>query len=188
MEGIQKLQLLNRVPEASYIDRWTSLIGEAGEENPPEGEAVVIFSLGTDHFAIAAKAFCRIIDSRKVHSVPRRSKGVLEGVLNFQGRLRCCINMREFLGLNDVDSTKSDERADRYGRMLALQDRNDYWIFSVSQIYGVYRLEPSSVKNVPVTIVKSSKNYLKGIFDWNGTHVGLFDDELLFYSLNRSLQ
>jgi hypothetical protein len=41
--------------------------------------------------------------------------------------------------------------------------------------------------NVPVTVSKSTANYMKGVITWRDFQVNLLDEGLLLYSLKRSL-
>ena len=50
----------------------------------------------------------------------------------------------------------------------------------------MYNIKEKEIENVPVTVTKSSANYLKGIVHWKGKSVAYLDEELLFYSLKRS--
>ena len=74
-----------------------------------------------------------------------------------------------------------------YKRMIAISKDGNQWIFPVDEVLGVFHFNLDHMKNVPVTVVKSKVNYLKGVISTRGHNIGYIDEELLFASLERSL-
>ena len=72
-------------------------------------------------------------------------------------------------------------------RMVVIEHEGMTWVFPAEEVARIDRFEASKITNVPVTVAKSTANYLKGMLEWDGKFVGLIDEELLFYSLQRRL-
>jgi len=61
-------------------------------------------------------------------------------------------------------------------------------VFQVSEVYGLHRYHPRELKNAPATLARSAEGiYTFGVVRWKDKIVGCLDDELLFYTLNKSL-
>jgi chemotaxis-related protein WspD len=57
----------------------------------------------------------------------------------------------------------------------------------VDEVHGIHRVLPRELKDVPTTVAKSAVTYSTALLSWRGHSVGILDDQLLFYSLKRSL-
>ena len=60
-------------------------------------------------------------------------------------------------------------------------------MFPADEILGIHRIHPHAFENVPVTVAKAQSTYTRGIFNWEGRHVGFLDEDLLFYSLTKNI-
>ena len=54
-------------------------------------------------------------------------------------------------------------------------------------MHGIHRCQPRELKEVPATVAKATATYTKSVLAWHDKTVGCLDDQLLFYTLNRSL-
>ncbi len=186
--ALAALRLLNREPTPEYIDEWTHILAKQKYYEDLEGASVIIFRLGGEWLAINTLVFTEISPFRKIHRIPHRTNEKLMGIVNFQGQITLCVNMHNFLSIeNGKDSSSALKQSVGFKRMLAIQKEQDLWIFPVDEIHGIYRYEESELENTPVTVMKSTHNYLKGIFSWKGKNVGYLDEDMLFYSLRRSI-
>lgn len=180
--------LLAREPDDSYIAEWTSLLaGDSGPKDMAEA-SVVVFRIGEEWLALSTYICKQVADKRHVHSIPHRRDKFLLGMVNLRGQLTLCIALNQLLEIHaeDIDGKTTQELSDK--RFLAIQKENETWVFPVSEIFGVIHTDLAKVQNVPVTVSKSTANYLKGVIPWNQKNVGLLDEELIFFSLRRSLQ
>ena len=91
------------------------------------------------------------------------------------------------MNLEDTPVRKGAPEKEKKRLMVAAKD-GEQWVFPVNEIYGIHHFNPGLLQNVPVTIAKSKSTFTEGIFKWDEKHVALLDDELLFYTLKRSLQ
>lgn len=159
----------------------------AGKERIAHEEPVVIFRLGNEWLALSARIFAEVSDFKKIHKVPHRDNKTLLGIVNLRGQLKLCVALHHLLELekNDLgfENSPPSQR-----RMLAIQNEGEQWIFPVNEVFGIYHVDMSQIENTPITVAKSTANYLRGIISWTENNVGLLDEELIFYSLKRSLE
>ena len=57
----------------------------------------------------------------------------------------------------------------------------------VDEVFGVHRYHPRELRPAPATLAESKVTYTTGLLPWRDRTVGCLDDELLFYTLNKSL-
>lgn len=187
-ELISANSLLAREPDESYIAEWTSLL--AGDNGPKDyaETSIVVFRIGQEWLALSTFICKQVADKRHIHSIPHRRDKILLGMVNLQGQLTLCVALNELLEINSTDMENKSLKELSEMRFLAIQKENETWVFPVSEIFGVIHTDLAKIENVPVTVSKSTANYLKGVIHWNGKNVSLLDEDLLFYSLRRSLQ
>lgn len=180
-------KLLERPASKSYVDDWTELLAQEAKELKEEEIGVLIFRLGNEWLALSIHLFAEIAELREIHQIPHRSNKILLGMVNVRGQLKLCIALHNLLEIH-IDEIKLHEIATPGPiRMLAIQKENEYWIFPVNEVFGIYHFDPTKLENVPITIVKSTANYLQGVIPWKQRSVGYLDEELIFYSLRRAL-
>ena len=59
--------------------------------------------------------------------------------------------------------------------------------FAVDEMHGIVCFDPSALKAVPATVTRATATYSRAILTWQERAVGLLDEQLLFYTLERSL-
>lgn len=180
--------LLNRPPDPRYIAEWTELLQTAQERAEITAEiSVVIFRLGSEWLALSTQIFAEIADCRLIHRLPHRTNAIFLGVSNLRGQLRLCVALHHLLEIEQPTEVKLSEIQTVYKRMISIQQKGQNWVFPVSEVHGILRCNSSVLQNVPVTVAKSTANYLKGVIRWEGRDVGYLDEELLLESLKRSI-
>ncbi len=181
--------LLERDLPDRYEDEWGQVLLEKKVEEPTGTFPVVTFRIETEWLALPAQFFAEIIDTVHIHTIPHRKKQVLKGVVNVHGEIQVCVSLGHLIGLEEEEVKEKKEKADRpHERMMVVSKDGDQWVFPVEEIHGIHHVHPGLFQNVPVTVAKSKSTFTKGIFNWEDKHVALLDDELLFYSLKRSIQ
>ncbi|MCE5316301.1 MAG: chemotaxis protein CheW [Parachlamydia sp.] len=185
-EVISAKMLLDRKPDDSYIAEWTALLQqEAALEGEADELSVVVFRLAGEWLALSTAVFAEIAHTRLLHHIPHRSGFLLLGLLNLRGQLRLCVSLHKLLELEDIPQPKAQRR--QYSRLIAIRKGEERWTFPVDEVFGAIRFKKGAIQNVPVTVAKSTANYLRGVMLWEGKSVGILDEELLFQSLRRSL-
>lgn len=181
-------QLLHRVPPLDYVQTWESSLGrEKDEHRPSPHHAIVIFTIGGEHLALSSLVVGQITTMRRIHRVPHMKSPVIRGVVNINGRLRLFISLESLLELENKSGNKGFHKVIEDLPMIMMEQNGEVWTFAVDKVLGVFHCELNQMKNVPVTVSKSTANYVKGVLSWRDQQVGLLDEELLFFSLRRSL-
>lgn len=185
-EVISAKTLLDRKPDESYIAEWTALLQQqAALEGEADEQSVVIFRLAGEWLALSTAVFAEIAHTRVLHRIPHRSGFLLLGLLNMRGQLRLCVSLHKLLELEEILQTKGQRR--QYSRLIAIRKGEERWTFPVDEVFGVMRFKKGVIQNVPVTVAKSTANYLRGVMVLEGKSIGILDEELLFQSLRRSV-
>ena len=179
--------LLERALPVEYKDEWGQVLLEKKNADPIGTFPVVTFRLEGEWLALAARCFSEIIDRVSIHSLPHRKMKVLQGVVNVHGEIQICVSLEHLIGLEKYDKEKEEEKK-LHDRMMVVNKDGNVWVFPVKEIHGIHHVHPDLFQNVPVTVSKSKSTFTKEIFKWKDKHVALLDDELLFYSLKRSIQ
>ncbi|MBC8419393.1 MAG: chemotaxis protein CheW [Desulfobacterales bacterium] len=179
--------LLERDLPDEYMNEWGQVLLEKKGEEPIGMFPVVTFRIEGEWLALPAQLFAEIIDMVSIHSLPHRKRQVLQGVVNVHGEIHICVSLEHLIGLEKEE--EGEEEVKRvHERMMVVSKDGDQWVFAVKEVHGIHHVHPSLFQNVPVTIAKSKSAFTKGIFTWQDKHVALLDDEILFYTLKRSIQ
>ena len=174
--------LLNREIPPGYMDEWTELLEQKKEEQNTNNISIIIFRIGREFLALRSAIFREIINPRSVHQIPHRSNDVLLGLTNVHGELQLCFSLKALTGNEDVEQTDESE-----AKMLVIQSVGECWVFPVDQVLGVFRCNEGDEQNVPVTVSKASGTFTKKVIIYDQREVGLLDDELLIYTLQRRI-
>lgn len=183
--GIGKL--LDRVPPDDYKKEWAQLLDkEKGLTEANVEASMIIFKLGKEWLALATSALAEVCEPRAIHHLPHRTGKILKGVVNIRGRLCICVSMHDFLEIYQksdedlaIDASKK--------RMIVARHGEEIWVFTVDEVLGIQNFEQNKLKNVPITVTKSTANFLRGMLEWETKNVGFLDEELLFQSLRRGI-
>lgn len=185
--AISANRLLERSPESSYTDEWTSLLAKEQEVPRDTHEvAAVLFRIGREWLAFPALYLNEVTNSKVIHRIPHQRNTIFKGLINLRGQLRICINLGHLLEIKEVVEVGKSHVL-KYQRMICIGKDGSQWIFPVDEVSGVFHFNVDHMENVPVTVVKSKVNYLKGVIPLDGKNIGFIDEELLFASLQRSL-
>jgi len=174
--------LLNREIPPGYMDEWTGLLGQKKEGQNTNNISIIIFRIGREFLALRSAVFREIINPRSVHKIPHRSNDVLLGLTNVHGELQLCFSLKALTGNEDAEQSE-----DSAAKMLVIQSGGECWVFPVDQVLGVFRCNEGDEQNVPVTVSKASGTFTKKVIIYDQREVGLLDDELLIYTLQRRI-
>lgn len=191
-------RLLEREAPPEYRDEWTNLLAHQASHSDrtetietDQTFSVVIFRLGVEWFALSAKLFREVIPPTTIHTVPHRSNQIFLGLANVGGELLLCISLSSLLGL-EMTAPRSQSSVSSisgtpvvYRRTIAIEKAGNSWLFETDEIYGIYRVTPDNLSNVPAVNSQSSAAYTQAIIKLADRSVNLLDDELLFYTLDR---
>jgi chemotaxis-related protein WspD len=179
--------LLNRDLPANYLDECTRHVAQQKSEAAGDTQSVVVFRIGSEWLALPTAVFKEIVGIRSIHSLPHRRNGVVLGLANIRGELLVCISLRQILRLDETPETKNEKLRTAHARMLFIQHEGLRAVCPVDEVFGVHRFRPREIMPVPATLARATMTYTKGVISWPQGALGLLDEDLLFYTLNRGL-
>ncbi len=177
--------LLDRDIPPAYLNEWTQHFSRERRVEELDTEAIVVFRIGDEWLGLPAAVFSEFVDTRAVHSLPHRRNGTLLGLANVRGELLVCVSLAKVLGI--VTETKKKLQHAVYGRLVVIRDKDSRIVFPVDEVHGIHRFHPGQLTEVPATVAKATATHTKAMLPWENRAVGCLDDQLLFYTLNRSL-
>ena len=172
----------------------TAHFAQAEREEPvhrdgPGSQSVIVFRLQAEWYAIRAAVCQEITDLRPIHSLPHRRDGGVLGVANVRGELLVCISLAVILGVAaqpEAISARSRRRA-AVPRLLVARGTAGNVVFPVDEVHGMVRFRTRDLKDVPATVAQAQATYTQALMPLGDRTVGLLDEQLLFYTVERAL-
>lgn len=178
--------LLDADLPAGHLAEWTSHFAQPARATDTDTRSIVIFRVASEWLALPTSVVLEVANLLPVHSVPHRRDGVLLGVASVRGELLVCVSLGTIVGVEAPEAARR-ERKTVYRRLLVIRRDDVRVVCPVDEVYGIHRFRPRDVKDVPTTVAKAGITYSTSILPWREHSVGLLDDQLLFYTLKRSL-
>jgi chemotaxis-related protein WspD len=179
--------LLDRKIDAEYLSRWAQHFRSEKQDAARDTESVVVFRLGAEWLALPAGVFQEVCSLRPIHSLPHRRNGTVLGLANVRGALLVCVSLHALLGIDRTPEANTTHRRLTHERLLVVSRDGARLVFPVDEVHGIHRFAPGGLGEVPATIAKSTATYTRAMLPWQEKAVGVLDEQLLFYSLNKSL-
>jgi chemotaxis-related protein WspD len=179
--------LLDREPPPDYEADWTMLIAQPRKSKLAGDKSVVIFRVGVEWLALPTTVFQEVTDLRPIHSLPHRQGRVVQGLVNIRGQLLVCVSLAELLGLEPSAEQKNQQPRAAVSRLLVTAHKSGGVVFPSQEVHVGHRYHPDELKPLPATVSLAASRHATGLLAWRDHNVGVLDDELLFYTLNRSL-
>ena len=181
------LTLLDREAPPGYLADCTRHMAQATQLGQADVGSAVIFRIDAEWLALPTPVFREVAALPAIHSLPNRRGGIVQGVAKVRGELLVCMSLGSVLGLaHAVESGRGRQRL-ALRRLVVIDLDGQSLGFAVDEMHGVARFDPSALKAVPATVARATATYSKAILTWDGHAVGLLDEQLLFYTLRRSL-
>jgi chemotaxis-related protein WspD len=111
----------------------------------------------------------------------------MRGLVSVRGELVLCVSLADLLGIEEDAKAARKQQLTIYGRMLVIQGEGGRFVFPVREVHGIVRTPAQGLTEVPATLAGATTTYTRAIVPWENRTVGLLDEQLLFYTLNRSL-
>jgi chemotaxis-related protein WspD len=181
------LSVLDGDTPAGYMGEWTTHFARPKRGADGETQTVVIFRIGAEWLALPMRAVTEVADLRPIHSLPHRRSDVVLGLANVRGELLVCVSLGRVLGLEQPAEAHREIRRGAHPRLLVIRHDNVRSACPVDEVHGVHRVRSREMKNVPTTVARATATYSTAILSWKGVSVGLLDDQLLCYTLQRSV-
>ena len=149
--------------------------------------AIAIFRLEQEWFALPATMFHSIVSWRQVRPIPHRSNELLQGLVNVRGELLLCVSLAQFLKMPKALPSGAQRR------LAIIEWENHRWAFPVDEFQGIETLAPSTLLTPPATVLKASQTYTHSLLPWHdrASHhpidrtINCLDETLLFDALTR---
>ena len=181
------LDLLDTDLPVDHIERWTSHVAQVKVLIEHDKYSVVVFRIGDEWLALPTILIKEIASIGAIHSVPHRQNGVMLGLANIRGELLVCVSLQELLGLQQSSKHKHDKHRAVNGRLMVIQREGSCVVCPVDEVYGIQNFHPREQMPIPATLAKATATYTLALLPWQQKSVGLLDDQLLFYTVDRSL-
>ena len=123
--------------------------------------AVAIFRLEQEWFALPATMFHSIVPWRQVRPIPHRSNELLQGLVNVRGELLLCVSLAQFLKVPKGYSSPAQRR------LAIIEWEGHRWTFSVDEFQGIETILPSTLLTPPATVLKASQTYTHSLLPWH---------------------
>jgi chemotaxis-related protein WspD len=181
-------EVLDADAPAAYIADRTAHFALPARADDGETRSVIIFRVESEWLALPTSVLVEVANMLPIHSLPHRTNGVVLGLASVRGELLICLSIGQVIGAEPIDEAWRDEKRDTaYRRLLVIRQGDVRVVCPVDEVYGVHRLHQREFRDVPATIAKATITYSTAVFPWRGHSVGALDDQLLFYTLKRSL-
>ena len=181
------IDMLDRELPAATLARWTGHVAQEKWVEELDTHSVVVFRLGDEWLALPTASFKEVAGLRAIHTLPHLRNGVVLGMANIRGELLVCVSLQQVLGIEAAAPVHGEPQRALEQRLLVMQHQGLRLVGPVDEVYGIQRFHPRELKDVPATVAKAKSTYTRALLMWQGKSVGLLDEELLFYTLNRSL-
>ena len=180
--------LLDADAPASYFADRTAHFAEQPPAEPGETRSIVIFRVASEWLALPTSVVIEVANLLPIHSLPHRLNGVVLGLASVRGELLVCVSLGQVVGAEPLAAASRDRRGTAYRRLLVIRREGVRVVCPVDEVYGIHHFEPRELLEVPTTVAKATVTYSTALLPWHGHSVGTLDDQLLFYTLQRSLE
>jgi chemotaxis-related protein WspD len=178
-----------RPPPEGYLEEWTGILADSARTEADsststgggerDGESVLVFCVAGEWFALPVAALVEVTEPRRVHPVPHRVGGPLEGIVNIRGQLHLCVSLARLLGLPE-GRTHSVEPGER---LVVVEHAGERWAFRVDRVTGVPGLSRGRLRPPPDTARVEAGGHTRGLFEHDGATVALLDPRPIFTGL-----
>ncbi len=180
-------EVLNRDPPASYLEEWTRHFAEPVHIVGVQRRSVVIFRVASEWLSLESSVVAEVANLLPIHSLPHRQNGVVLGLASVRGELLVCISLGHVVGVEPVSAATRERGSAVYPRLLVIHRDAVRVVCPVDEVHGIHHFQQRNLKEVPTTVARATVAYSTALLPWRGHSVGVLDDELLFYTLKRSL-
>jgi chemotaxis-related protein WspD len=178
--------MLERAVPEDYRRQWTERFAQPKQAAPTSSNAVLLFRLGDEWFALNNRCVSEITQMLTIHCLPHRSDSLVKGLVNIRGELRICVSIGSALQLGKSSESHFTDH-EILERMVSIEKDEHSFVFPVSEVEGILHYADHELRALPATLANARSKLTTGIVSWNDRQVGVLDHELLFYALARGL-
>jgi chemotaxis-related protein WspD len=172
---------------SDFTDR-TVHFAAAAATGDGEPRSVVIFRVASEWLALPTGVVIEVSNLLPIHSLPHRRSGVVLGLVSVRGELLVCASLHQIVTADQAVPSGPERSNTAYQRLLVLRREAVRVVCPVDEVHGIHRFHPRELKALPTTVAKATVTYSTALLPWRGHSVGTLDDQLLFYTLRRSLE
>ena len=174
--------LLDRAAPEGHLEAWSDALAQEKEISGDDRLALFVFRVGSEWLALPMSSVKEVAEPLPVRTLPRRSGGLLAGLVNVRGELHLAFSMTTLLG---VEQNETSDVPHAYPRTIVIGDDAGRWVFPADEAWGTLSARASALGEVPVTIARDSAAHVRGILDWERGKISCLDEKLLFATLQR---
>lgn len=171
---------------AAYLADRTAHFASPARAADGETRSVVIFRVASEWFALPTSAVVEVANLLPIHSLPHRPNGIVLGLASVRGELLVCVSLGRVVGAEPAAASQ-ERRGTGYRRLLVIRREGVRVVCPVDEVHGIHRFHARELVDVPATVAKAAVTYSTALLPWQGHAVGTLDDQLLFYTLKRSV-
>lgn len=143
----------------------------------------LVFRLQGEWLALPVSALEEVVAARRVHGIPHRRNGSLQGLVNVRGTLLPCVSLAATLHVVTIAEVSRARR-----RMLVLGARAGNIVVSVDEVDGIHPINVAKLASIPATLALSTVKHTIGWGLCGKRHVGLLDAGMVRGALERGMQ
>jgi chemotaxis-related protein WspD len=179
--------LLDADAPAGYSADRSAYFAAPAQAAEGETRSVVIFRVASEWLALPTSVVVEVANLLPIHSLPHRPNGVVIGLASVRGELLVCVSLHHVVGAAPLATASHERRDAAFRRLLVIRRDAVRVVCPVDEVHGIHRFHPRQLLDLPTTVAKAAVTYSTALLPWEGRSVGTLDDQLLFYTLKRSL-
>ncbi|PYQ96859.1 MAG: chemotaxis protein [Acidobacteria bacterium] len=180
-------ELLDGDPPPDYLAERTTHFAQPAHIVGVQRRSVVVFRVASEWLSLATSVVAEVANLLPIHSLPHRQNGVVLGLASVRGELLVCLSLGQVLGVESLPPAPREPRSTVYQRLLVIRRDAVRVVCPVDEVHGIHHFQQRDLKEVPTTVARATVAYSTALLSWRGRSVGVLDDELVFYTLARSL-
>lgn len=185
--GAAAATLLDGDLPSGYSAAWTTHFAQKKQLGQLDSQAALVFRIGEEWLALPSRVISEVVDMRAIHVLPHRQNEVLRGLTSVRGELLVCVSLGNLLGVGREQTMTKTRQREAYWRLVVIHGEGGRLVFPANEVHGIVHYHPGELREVPATVSKSTATYTTAVLPWGDKSIGCIDDQLLFYTLNRSL-
>lgn len=179
--------VMQRSLPAGYREEWAEYFSRTESEQKELDHSVLVFRVASEWLAFPAALAVTVAETARPHSLPRRSGGVLSGIVNIKGQLYPCMSLAALLSITDSQPVHEDRRR-VYPRLVVMALAEQHFALPMDDLYGIHRYAESDVQAVPTTVNKGLQRYLTGVLTVADKRIGCLDADLVGFNFAGALK
>lgn len=181
--------LLEQEIPAGIRESWTRELACAKTQVAVERQALVVFRLHQEWFALPCKTFHSFTEVCPHHLVPFRSNEFFLGLVTVGGELLPLLSAAAILRVDPPVVAAAETQPNRSSPRLAVIGHGyDRFVFRVEETMGVVKIPSADIKPPPATVTHAPTAFTRGIFRLADCQVALLDEQRLQKTMREHLQ